>query len=270
MGQYYQTANISKKEFMTNHDAGAKLMETAWLRNTHIGGELVGLLLDHESVKSLKDSTKKLTDKNFPWGSWNHDIVVRVGDYWTYDKDLDSNPVILNEVINLPTVNNEQVSLYKLCTSDEYKEAFHKHKISEFMYKEINPKTKAYKKSKWSNSPFEFAESLSKSKLFNNSLILLNYTTKEFLSMKAYTNQKNISYDGWTIHPLPLLIALGCEGDYIDNNDKFVGSWAGCEIGATTKIKIKELLEEGWKEILPFFKEDWMELNTISTEQLPE
>lgn len=85
MGQYYKTVNVSKKQAAVLPGEGIKLMETSWTDNPAMGGLLIGLLLDAQSISCLSPHNRSLTSVGFPWGSWSGDIVVRVGDY--YDED---------------------------------------------------------------------------------------------------------------------------------------------------------------------------------------
>lgn len=62
---------------------------------------------------------------------------------------------------------------------------------------------------------------------------MVNYTTKEYVDMKKYIVE-NTTKDGWCIHPLPLLTAIGNGrggGDYRGVNMDLVGLWCGCKIG---------------------------------------
>lgn len=71
---------------------------------------------------------------------------------------------------------------------------------------------------------------------------ILNYSKKVYLDCNKYKKASDV--DGWVIHPLPLLTALGNGlggGDYIGINQDIVGSWAGDELEI---IKEKPLLEE--------------------------
>ena len=59
---------------------------------------------------------------------------------------------------------------------------------------------------------------------------LLNHDTKEYVDLDEY-KEKSIDKDGWVIHPLPLLTAVGNDrgsGDFHNGNIgyEFVGSWA--------------------------------------------
>ena len=59
---------------------------------------------------------------------------------------------------------------------------------------------------------------------------LLNHDTKEYLDLDEY-KEKSKDKEGWTIHPLPLLTAVGNNrggGDFYEGNIgyEFVGIWA--------------------------------------------
>ena len=59
---------------------------------------------------------------------------------------------------------------------------------------------------------------------------LLNHDTKQFVDLDAYKANSTDKH-GWTIHPLPLLTAVGNDrggGDFHEGNTgfEFVGSWA--------------------------------------------
>lgn len=72
---------------------------------------------------------------------------------------------------------------------------------------------------------------------------ILNYSKKVYLDCNKY-KEASKDADGWVIHPLPLLTALGNGlggGDYCGTNQDVVGSWAGDELEI---IKEKPLLEE--------------------------
>ena len=80
---------------------------------------------------------------------------------------------------------------------------------------------------------------------------ILNYDKKVYLDCNKY-KEASKDGDGWVIHPLPLLTALGNGlggGDYSGINEDAVGNWAGDELEI---ISEKPLLNE--YEII--FKED--------------
>ena len=58
----------------------------------------------------------------------------------------------------------------------------------------------------------------------------LNHDTKEYVDLDDY-KEKSVDKEGWVIHPLPLLTAVGNDrgsGDFHNGNIgyEFVGSWA--------------------------------------------
>lgn len=65
-----------------------------------------------------------------------------------------------------------------------------------------------------------------------NNKYILNYDKKVYLDCNKY-KKASIDSDGWIIHPLPLLTALGNGlggGDYWGINKDEVGKWAGDEL----------------------------------------
>ena len=83
---------------------------------------------------------------------------------------------------------------------------------------------------------------------------LLNHDTKEFIDLNEY-KEKSRDKDGWTIHPLPLLTAVGNDrgsGDFHEGNVGFknVGIWAWC------LISIAEKVPKGYRKIDVVFKEE--------------
>ncbi|MBR6012264.1 MAG: hypothetical protein IK062_00600 [Selenomonadaceae bacterium] len=69
---------------------------------------------------------------------------------------------------------------------------------------------------------------------------LLNYTTKEFIDLNEY-KEKSMDKQGWIIHPLPLLTAVGNDrggGDFHKGNIGFknVGIWAWNLISISDKV----------------------------------
>ena len=82
---------------------------------------------------------------------------------------------------------------------------------------------------------------------------LLNHDTKEFVDLDDY-KEKSVDDDGWTIHPLPLLTAVGNDrgsGDFHEGNIgyEFVGSWAW------HLISISDAPPKSYKKIDLVFKE---------------
>ena len=69
---------------------------------------------------------------------------------------------------------------------------------------------------------------------------LLNHDTKEFIDLDDY-KEKSEDKHGWTIHPLPLLTAVGNDrggGDFHEGNIgyEFVGIWAWHLISIADKV----------------------------------
>lgn len=94
---------------------------------------------------------------------------------------------------------------------------------------------------------------------------LINHTKKEFINLTKYYKQC-VDSDGWCIHPLPLLTAVGNGrggGDYYsENGAKDVGRWAFdlLEIDdlppqLSNTCKGAALMQPEYKEICPFFQE---------------
>ena len=82
---------------------------------------------------------------------------------------------------------------------------------------------------------------------------LLNHDTKEFIDLNEY-KEKSVDDDGWVIHPLPLLTAVGNDrgsGDFHEGNIgyEFVGIWAW------HLLSISEKVPRGYKKFEVVFKE---------------
>jgi hypothetical protein len=83
---------------------------------------------------------------------------------------------------------------------------------------------------------------------------IVNHTKNEYVDM----NKLPESEEGWRVHPLPILTSSGCfrgGGDYRDESNKYVGSWAGDII--STSYELPEgmtVMPEGMTEIFPDFK----------------
>lgn len=83
---------------------------------------------------------------------------------------------------------------------------------------------------------------------------LLNHDTKQFVDLDAYKAASTDKH-GWTIHPLPLLTAVGNDrggGDFHEGNTgfEFVGSWAW------QLISIADRPPEDFAKFNLVFKED--------------
>ena len=82
---------------------------------------------------------------------------------------------------------------------------------------------------------------------------LLNHDTKEYLNLNEY-KEKSKDKEGWTIHPLPLLTAVGNNrggGDFHEGNIgyEFVGKWAW------QLISIADSILKNFKPVNIIFKE---------------
>ena len=82
---------------------------------------------------------------------------------------------------------------------------------------------------------------------------LLNYDTKEYIDLDEYKKQSE-DKEGWTIHPLPLLTAVGNDrggGDFHEGNIgyEFVGIWAW------QLISIADIFPKNFKPVNIIFKE---------------
>ncbi len=83
--------------------------------------------------------------------------------------------------------------------------------------------------------------------------ILLNHDRKEFIDLDEY-KRKSKDKEGWTIHPLPLLTAVGNDrggGDFHEGNVgyEFVGIWAW------QLISIADVTPKTFKPVNIIFKE---------------
>ena len=82
---------------------------------------------------------------------------------------------------------------------------------------------------------------------------LINYDTKEYLDLNIY-KKNSMNKAGWTIHPLPLLTAVGNDrggGDFHSGNIgyEFVGIWAW------QLISISDAIPKNFKPVNIIFKE---------------
>lgn len=96
-------------------------------------------------------------------------------------------------------------------------------------------------------------------KAFNvKDMILINWDKKEYVNMKEYINEN--TFDGWCIHPLSLLTALGNGfggGDYNGINEETVGYWCFDTISFENNCKEQEFLNNNFKKLNLQFKENW-------------
>ena len=91
------------------------------------------------------------------------------------------------------------------------------------------------------------------SKFTMDNKFLLNHDRKEFIDLNRY-KKNSIDKDGWTIHPLPLLTAVGNDhggGDFHEGNIgyEFVGIWAW------QLISIADDIPKNFKPVNVIFKE---------------
>lgn len=98
-------------------------------------------------------------------------------------------------------------------------------------------------------------EGLSKVDFSLDKKFLVNWDTKEYIDLNAY-KKKSKGADGWVIHPLPLLTAIGNGrggGDYHYRDNTcldLVGTWAW------KTISIEDKAPEGFKKSDVYFIED--------------
>ena len=85
---------------------------------------------------------------------------------------------------------------------------------------------------------------------------IVNLDKKMFIRMPKESKEKDkYGYTKMTIHPLPLLCAVGNQrggGDYYGRNETLVGSWAYDRIGVTN-----ELPSDITTELVAVFEESW-------------
>ena len=82
---------------------------------------------------------------------------------------------------------------------------------------------------------------------------LLNHDMREYINLDVY-KEKSVDDEGWVIHPLPLLTAVGNErggGDFHEGNIgyEYVGKWAW------NLISISDKVPRGYKKFEVVFKE---------------
>lgn len=80
---------------------------------------------------------------------------------------------------------------------------------------------------------------------------LVNHTKKIAISLDDY-EMENTAEDGWTIHPLPLLTAIGNGqggGDYYGINTEYVDSWY------LDSISVEDVIPDNYKTVMYHFKE---------------
>lgn len=88
-------------------------------------------------------------------------------------------------------------------------------------------------------------------------MLLVNWSKKEFIDMYEYIKRNTI--EGWCIHPLSLLTAIGNGfggGDYRGINQELVGQWAFDEISFEQCDMKDDLISKGFIEMFCDFKEE--------------
>lgn len=94
-------------------------------------------------------------------------------------------------------------------------------------------------------------------------MLLVNWTKKEYISMFDYIENSTIKYgtfQGWCLHPLSLLTAIGNGfggGDYHGINEDLVGSWAFDEISFESEDIAEELKNQQFVKTNYEFKENY-------------
>ena len=96
-------------------------------------------------------------------------------------------------------------------------------------------------------------------KQFNTeSMLLVNWDKKLFVNMKEYIKQNDVN--GWCLHPLSLLTAIGNGfggGDYYSINKEEIGTWAFDTISFEDKEQEESLLEQNFEKAHYEFKENY-------------
>ena len=105
---------------------------------------------------------------------------------------------------------------------------------------------------------FEFAwedevekHSIHQDEMYLDGKYLVNHTIGAYLNCDKYKARCN--NNGWILHPLPLLTAVGNGlggGDYYGINKDQVGGWAWCTISVEDDIPV------GYEELEYIFRED--------------
>lgn len=90
-------------------------------------------------------------------------------------------------------------------------------------------------------------------------MLLVSWDKKQYVKMSDYIEQ-NTNNDGWCIHPLPLLTALGNGfggGDYSGINKEDVGYWAFDKISFEAEEKEQDFIDKNFIKMDFEFKEDF-------------
>ena len=88
--------------------------------------------------------------------------------------------------------------------------------------------------------------------------LLVNWTKKQYMSMQEYI-KISTDKDGWCLHPLSLLTALGNGqggGDYYGINKDKIGIWSFDELSFENSENEKELLQDNFTKFIVEFKEN--------------
>ena len=89
-------------------------------------------------------------------------------------------------------------------------------------------------------------------------MLLVNWTKNQYVSMYDYI-EKNTTKDGWCLHPLSLLTAIGNGlggGDYHGINENMIGIWAFDEISFESSDIESRLERNKFEKIELEFKEN--------------
>ncbi len=97
------------------------------------------------------------------------------------------------------------------------------------------------------------SKTVSFSKFDYNKYLLVNHTKKIYIDLKQYIS--NNDEDGWCLHPLSLLTAIGNGlggGDYHGINENLIGSWAWNTISLEKK---KDFNLQEYEQVDYYFQE---------------
>ena len=82
---------------------------------------------------------------------------------------------------------------------------------------------------------------------------LVNYDTKQYINLNEY-KAASVDKDGWTIHPLPLLTAVGNDRGFGDFHEGNIG-YESVGIWAWNLISIKDKVPKGFNKLSIVFIE---------------
>lgn len=112
-----------------------------------------------------------------------------------------------------------------------------------------NCEEKAIKENLYERAWSDDAQGIEKREMYLDGKYLVDHTQKLVLDCDAYKSASTDA-DGWCLHPLPLLTAIGngegC-GDYFGINKEDVGSWCWDE------ISVEDEPPEGYKPVMYTF-----------------